>query len=307
MGRKKATQKCSKGNTIPLSEDRSRDWAFTSFEKDMPNFDNENMKYLICGAEICPTTQKKHFQCYVHFKHQKTWSATQKYFEKYGKIHFEACKGSAESNIKYCSKDGNFKEFGEKPQQGKRNDLNLIKDQIVNGGNVEDILMDNPMIYHQYGRTLEKIEDVVMRNKSRTEMTKGVWLYGPTGCGKSHMAFENYNAKSHYVYPNDNGWWDGYKQQETVIFNEFRGEITFKEMLDLCDKWPKKVKRRSREPMPFTSSTIIVTSALHPKEIYSNVLSKNDAFEQFERRFDVIYLGPDGPTDDSDDESDEDL
>ena len=147
------------------------------------------------------------------------------------------------------------------------------------------------MKYHQYGRTLNKIEDLAMRNKYRSEMTKGIWYWGETGVGKSHKAFEGFNPKTHYVLPNDNGWWDAYTQQDTIIINDFRGEIRYNELLNLVDKWPFNVKRRNREPIPFISKTVIITSSLKPEDVYHN-RNDEDKIEQLLRRFEVIKVGP---------------
>ena len=80
---------------------------------------------------------------------------------------------------------------------------------------------------------------------------------------------------THTCFPNDGGWWDGYTGQETVIINEFRGGIAYSELLDLLDKYPKTVRRRCREPVPFLAKRVIITSVLQPKEVYCN-LAEND-------------------------------
>jgi hypothetical protein len=119
-------------------------------------------------------------------------------------------------------------------------------------------------------------------------MTKAEWIYGSTGTGKSHYAFNNYSPDTHYLYPNDGGWWDGYTGQEIVIINEFRGGIMYSELLELLDKWPKTVRRRGREPVPFLAKLVIITSSLHPKNIYQGVLEKDDSIDQLLRRIKVI-------------------
>ena len=120
-------------------------------------------------------------------------------------------------------------------------------------------------------------------------MTKGIWYYGETGVGKSHLAFKDFTPETHYVHSEDNGWWDNYKQQPTVIINEFRGEIKYKELLELLDKWPHSVKRRNRCPLPFVSKLIIITSSLPPQEVYKN-LNEKDKIAQLLRRLKVIKL-----------------
>ncbi len=184
-----------------------------------------------------------------------------------------------------------FKEFGERIEQGKRNDLNVIRDEILAGKTVDEITMENPMLYHQYGRTLSKIEDIAMRKKYRSEMTTCEWLYGETGTGKSHKAFNGYTPESHYVVNlGDKGWWEGYTQQDTVIINDFRGEIPYNQLLQMIDKWAYSVPRRCREPMPFTSKHIIITSSLEPKKIYKNREAEDD-IKQLMRRIKLTKLG----------------
>lgn len=244
--------------------------------------------YGIFGYETAPTTGTPHLQGYVRWKNAKTKSAT---IKQLGRCHIEVAIADALKNREYCSKGGNFEEFGEIVGQGMRTDLIALKKDIVEGHvTAEDVAIDNPVKYHQYGRTLHKIEDIVLRTKVRDWMTEGIWYWGETGVGKSHKAFEGFHPATHYVYPNDGGWWDGYTGQEVVIFNEFRGEIQFGQMLRLVDKWPEYVRRRAREPAPFLAKTIIVTSALKPTEVYKHVCTEMDSVDQLVRRFKIIQL-----------------
>lgn len=295
----KTTQKCSGGNTEPQSVEikRSRNFVFT-----LNNYSNEEFKilkeldtkYIVIGEEI-GDSGTPHLQGYVEFKDPLTFTALKKRIGK--RCHVEPRKGTSSQASDYCKKDGNFFENGEISSQGARADLNELKDSILNGSmTVDDITIDDPVKFHQYGRTLNKLEDLRMRKVFRTEMTVGIWYYGDTGVGKSHKALEGFTPDTHYMYPYDNGWWDGYKQQDNVVINEFRGEIKYAKLLDLVDKWPTCVKRRNREPMPFVSKNIIITSSKHPKEVYGYTNPESgewvcdDNIDQLYRRFKIIKL-----------------
>lgn len=281
-------------------------WYVTMWDMD---YDYEQLISLgqisfcrVGGVELCPTSDKphKHVIMRTHNSKPKTktgfgWVAKQiKRVECHTHPDVDWMKGDIPQGTAYGSKDDEEEcrtiDYGVMPAQGTRTDLELIKDEVLEGKQtVEKIACEQPNIYHQYGRTLSKIEDIALRRKFRTWMTTCEWIYGPTGTGKSHKAFENYDPESHYLYPNDNGWWDGYNGQEIVIINEFRGEIKYSELLDLIDKWPKTVKRRNREPVPFLSRHIIITSSLPPDEVYSN-LSMRDSMEQLYRRITLTEL-----------------
>lgn len=66
---------------------------------------------IICGKEVCPTTQNIHYQTFIHLK--KKMRATE--LGKLIKAKWIACKGDEEQNIKYCSKDGAIWKYGFPP------------------------------------------------------------------------------------------------------------------------------------------------------------------------------------------------
>lgn len=272
---------------------RFTNWCFTLFsdEKNPPEFDPVHMKFMAYGSEICPTTGKHHWQGYCCMYEQRAFTAMIKYFGD-GR-HVEGMKGSLTSNQDYCSKDGKYTEFGIKPQQGRRLDLEFINNEIQTGKiNPDGIIINHPMMYHQYGRTIEKSHDLYMMNIWRTTMTRGVWIVGGTDVGKSHTILQDYNPKTHYQHPlGDNGWWDGYRQQPIVVFNEFRGEIKFSELLIIVDKWAHSVKRRNKAPLPFTSKIVVITSPQGPEDIYirESMEGEKDNLKQLLRRFIVVY------------------
>lgn len=296
-----------------------KSWEFTQYGTNQERFDENNIsamwgiwciqvetkkdkiEYLCAQVEKCPKTGSLHIQGSIIFCRSTRRGSLQKILRD--KCH---CEPTEEEDNDYTKKEKSryidehgkcFRiEIGKKKLsgQGKRNDITHIVDNIRLGVvTTDDIAMTNPMKYHQFGRTFHKVEDICMRKKFRTEMTEGFWLWGPTNVGKSHHAYLGYNSDKCYNHiPLDNGWWDGYCQQETVIINDFRGQIQFSELLCLCDKWPHSVKRRCREPIPFMSKRIIITSCHPPEEIYKNILKDGESLNQLTRRFKIIKVEP---------------
>lgn len=190
---------------------RCYSWVLTQnnyTELDVKRFDTQcqTAAYGIFAKEV-GENGTPHIQAYLRFKNAKTFTTLKKTFPK---AHIQAAKGTDDDNYIYITKDESFTEYGTRSKQGERTDLNKIKDEIMQGKKVDVLLLENPSIYHLYGRTLIKIEDVRMRKVFRTEMTTGEWYYGTTGTGKSEKAFENFNPDTHYVWKYDNGWNDGY-------------------------------------------------------------------------------------------------
>jgi len=289
--------------------DRIRSYIFTLnnyTDEEISQLSSGDYTYIVWGREV-GESGTPHLQGFVHFENAKTMSAVHK---------IKGWKRSALqpsvkplSAIDYCKKGeqphSEWEEFGvDGPnygknadlyergvfKQGRRSELDAVYELVKSGVSVDEVAWDNPDIYERCHKSLTKIEDIRLRKLRRTEMTEGIWIFGETGSGKSEFAFNTYDDGNSYSYPYDNGWWDGYKCQPTVIVDEFRGQIPFNEILRMVDKHPNYyVRRRNREPMPFISKKVIITSSLHPREVFKN-LSATDSIAQLYRRFKIYKI-----------------
>lgn len=278
--------------TIP----RIRGWCFTwnnYTEDDWEYIKTLKCQYLVVGKEEAPTTGTPHLQGYIYYKDAKTRSAVSK--DLRSKAHLIEAKGNANQNFIYCTKSGDFLEKGIRPKElnnkgGQNQRLTELRSRIAQGTPVREILLDDPMAYHQYGRTMNAMEDATLRDKKRDFMTQGYWIFGSTDVGKSHYArYTIADGLSLYEHTlEDNGWWDPYEGEDVVIFDDFRGQVKYGELLKLVDKWPHKVKRRGRAPAPFVSKILIITCSMSPEELFSN-LAAEDKLSQLYRRFKILY------------------
>lgn len=275
---------------------RRRDWLLTWFNMDREPVWNENkMSYLVYEKETCPTSGRLHWQIYMELHNPHTLGGVKRLFDR--TIHCQGRRGTPKQAADYCKKnilgwDGGppqnlsepFREHGALSRQGERTDLRLLRDQLNAGERtVQQIRQEDPMIFHLYGRTLQALEDDANGQRHRTTATTIVWIWGPTGTGKSHAAFSGEFGAPVYKHKYTDGWWDHYNGQPVVLFDDFRGQIRFDELLRLADRWPETVSRRGRAPVPFVSHTIVITSPLPPREVYTN-LRTGDSIDQLLRR-----------------------
>lgn len=269
-------------------------WNLITREDYQAIIDRGQIRYIAWGEETCPETGRRHHQafCYFHNPLSTSKRNLNKIGNMFGEVHanVEPMRGSFTQNTAYCSKEGSYHTVGDAPSQGARGDIEEIRDAILSGTTTSDEVCEaDPAFHHQYGRTLDRLEAIALRKKWRQWPTKGIWYTGPTGAGKSHKVFDNYHPDTHYVKNLNEDWWDGYKGQEYVILNEFRGQISFSELLDLADKWPKTVKWRGKESVPFLAKYVLVASIKTPQDVYRRQC-EDEPWGQFHRRFEVIEL-----------------
>jgi hypothetical protein len=268
------------------------DWNMNTKEYYTEMLDKENIRYIAWGEEVCPNTGRRHNQAFLYFHSGRSTSKSNlnKMGDWWGPKHcyIESIRGSFLSNETYCSKEKHYHEVGDKPNPGERSDIKENIQMILTGKMTpDDLLLCDPVSYNFYKNTYQRAHDIYMRKQFRTNHTSGLWIWGKSGRGKSHEAYENFDPETHYDKVVEDDWWDNYKQQDTVILNEFRGEISYQFLMKLTDKWPISVKRRNKAPIPFISKKIIITSPEHPKIYYRKVLSEGNNWEQLQDRFEI--------------------
>lgn len=270
-----------------MSGKQYRSLAGAAYHDECKSFSTwAGVTYYIYGAEICPTTGRAHDQYYVEFSSPKRYSTLIKKFPQLD-LEERYKKSTAKAAAEYCRKDGKVTEGGTISKQGERTDLQALCLEVRLGRTLDDVLIENPMAIHQYGRVLQKCEDMYFTSLKRTVMTTCTWYCGPTGCGKSHKAYtENPDA---YDYPYDGEWCDAYRGQDTMIINDLRDEIPYSQLLRWVDKWPSVLRVRNCRPRPFVTKHIIITSCKTPEQIYRKCNS-TDNIDQLMRRITVVNM-----------------
>lgn len=266
---------------------KSRGYVFTlnnptsGQETRLKDFAQASCKYMVFGREVAPSTGTPHLQGFLYLKSQKTWRALKDKL-RIESIHLEAARGNASQNFDYATKDGDFWEFGDRPTQGKRKDLDTVREMVKDKKSMLEIL-DNVSSYQ--AARFAQLYSAHQPPPPRESGGKRVFIYGPSGSGKSTLA-RALIGESYYT-ADLAPWFDGYNSTDPVLFDDFRSsDFPFNRFLRLLDPWPVRLSVKGAS-VPVISSTIIVTSIKSPWDVYSG--SGEDQV-QFMRRFDEIII-----------------
>lgn len=271
---------------------KTRNWVVTNWNMNCEAVYEKHkdvIRYIAWGNEICPSTKREHQQAFVclYNLHSSYKNIAKLFILKDDDIWVRCGKmrGSLKQNEVYCSKEDTLHELGDKPSQGQRADLDAIRDQIMQGQTPDQICEFDPWSYHKYGRTMERLRYIYLRKQYRRWDTQVIWIHGSTGTGKSDFMFKDFDPINTYDKVLDEEFWDGYDGHETVLFDEFRGQIPYSYLLRLCDKHPLNVKIKGKESVPFLAKTILISSSKTPSAVYAGI---SEPLNQLMRRIHVI-------------------
>lgn len=137
--------------------------------------DDTNAKYAIIGFEVGDREETPHMQCYIYY----TKKITKGKFEKYIIEHFDKnLHSEAQSSKKnvaayvYCMEDMQYYEMGNRPRQGHRTDLEVIKHDILSGKSEKNIANEYFSQWCQYRRAFNEFRYLNKKKKTK------ILLYG---------------------------------------------------------------------------------------------------------------------------------
>jgi len=252
---------------------RSPYWLFTiNNPTESPQFDD--VKYMIYQFEQ-GEQGTVHIQGYVVFNCQKRQSTVKKMQPD---AHLEVRRGTHEQAKAYCSKEDTRIEgpiiegddssiLAQKP--GKRSDCADVVKLIKEGASNALIFESHPNAIRYY-KGLDFVRQSFKADVKRDWKTRVIVYYGVSNSGKSYLAKQNAGPNA-YFKPPGNKWFDAYEGQETVIFDEFRGNwFDLSTLLRIFDAYPLRVEQKGNT-VEFVARTIYVTSNVAPESWYPNI------------------------------------
>lgn len=183
--------------------------------------------------------------------------------------HIEPRRGLIQQAIEYVTKEetrvleeprlehGTIKHSDEK---GRRKDVEIVREAVLEKGlSADEVFLQVP----ESNRMTAMVEKLVAaRDRSRhtkPRQLEVIWLYGPPGTGKTSLAVEmggtSYYRVTDYQHP-----FDSYSGEETLILDEFDGEMRLSTLLNVLDVWPMMLPARYADRVAAYSQVVLVSN-----------------------------------------------
>lgn len=243
----------------------------------------------------------EHLQAYAEFKQPIQLLHLKNHFKD--NPHLEPRRGTPKQATDYVKHQGDhedkkgdviedFIEFGECPihEQGKRSDLADISQMIQSGVKPSELRSQYPSQYLLHSNKFWSLYYELQAEKYQIEHrdVKVIYIWGPTGVGKSYDVHKFYSPEDMYRVSNYANPWDGYKGQGVIVLEEFRSGIQLGEFLTLTEGYPQYLKARFNDKVACHHTVVIITNVAYDEQ-YTMVRGEHPkSWEAYERRLQYV-------------------
>lgn len=243
--------------------------------------------YMVVGEEK-GEGGTPHLQGYAELATRTRLNALKAFLPR---AHLEARKGTAAQAAVYCKKDGDYNEQGVISKQGSRSDIEGLYTAVKSGKTELQLFDDHTAAMFKYRRSASRLMQLLQEEKARSALFVKplvVVLWGPAGTGKTRTIMQ----RSPQVYicdMLDQGWFDGYSGQSSILLDDFNGEVPWKTLMRMLDGYRLQLAVKGSSCYK-NWNTVYITSNHPPETWYSGehlaALTRRISF-QFEIEYKV--------------------
>lgn len=182
------------------------------------------IQYMIAGFEVGPQEGTPHFQIFFHLHPKRRWRIEQAKatLDQYlpGGVWVTGSNWNVEENIKYCKKDGRWKEWGN-PAVQRRDPSEDKMSRALHLAQEGELSQIDPAIRIRHYKALKELSEELSEPQRKVDHPTGIWIWGPVNMGKSTVTRE---AVEHifgdFYLKNRTKWWDQYAGENVAIWDE---------------------------------------------------------------------------------------
>lgn len=251
-------------------------WDKIYYKNELP----KNCTYL-ANCNDSTKNGQYHGHAFIYFKNPTSLAGVKKLFGK--ECHCEQPKQNSNA-IKYVlgqlnedHRKTDMVEFGKRPMDNGVHQM----EQILECNTVSEVMEKMPDTYVKYRNGIKDLLDNKQRQNRYYKPPEVYWIYGPTGTGKTRMAFEAGAIPVEY----NNGFFSDWKDARKISIEELRGEIPYRILLKLTDAYHNYYEVNIKGGQKLIDLDVIyITSPDKPSRIYRQQCSKQDSIKQLKRR-----------------------
>lgn len=252
---------------------------------------NDESLYAIIGREV-GASGTRHLQGYIMFKRPYRFDTVKG--RHLPRCHIEVAAGSPDSNRKYCSKDGDYREFGAIPKgvegRSTRDEIARVFVESMGSGRsgLDQFADGNPGTWYFSGHNLLR-NYLSIRPLIERPNISAKWYWGSPGVGKSRRAHQE--LKEAYVKDPRTKWWSGYMLESSVIIDDFGPNgIDMNHLLRWFDRYKCYVESKGGM-LPLYADTFIVTSNYPPSKCFCGLGGEDHPqLAALERRIEIVEM-----------------
>ena len=275
-----------------MANPRRRDWCFTINNPRGPVQFLDCMQYLVYQMEK-GEQNTPHYQGFVQFKSQRTFSAVKKIVGQ--NPHLEFRKGTPQEASTYCQKSegrlqGPFVFGTISLGSGSRTDIIEFRDAIRSGKRKRDLVADMPAAMQRYEKFYLTVDYLTRPMSDHREV---VLFYGPTGVGKTKTVYNAWDKLEYWTMPLTNGtmWFDGYDGQERALIDDFAGKfshVSLVNLLRLLHEYPERVPVKGGHVW-WNPKLVAITTNIHPN-LWYDYTNRTEQRLALKRRISKVFL-----------------
>lgn len=266
----------------------SKSWCYTWNNYTPENI--ETMKIL---------TVKKHRCCKEigdnntpHLQGAITWTRAYRLTQlkkMLPKVHWEPALTTDAEN--YCIKGEIIIDINNS-KQGTRNDIHEAC-KIATEEGMRSLAEKHPIEFVKYHRGFNALRNTLASKKRKFSPLEVLVFWGEPGSGKTRMAHEiDEDLYSVPVPQGDKGsvWFDGYRGQETILFDDFYGWVKYHYLLQLTDGYNMQLQIKGGFVHKQWKRVIFTSNK--PPDLWYNNIDNTDALFRRISKITELQLAP---------------